>query len=136
MQLHADCIDHGRKGNRQGYAQVRNAVYSNKKLLLHRIVFFQHNGYWPPVVRHTCDNPRCINPNHLLGGTVYDNAQDRKERGEFKGPPGRFTAEQLAYIRDPAKRPSVLAKEFGVSDTYICEIRSGKRGKNPAIQRG
>jgi hypothetical protein len=35
----------------------------------------------PPVVRHSCDNPPCCNPDHLLGGTVADNNRDRVEHG-------------------------------------------------------
>lgn len=29
------------------------------------------------VIMHSCDNPSCINPNHLTKGTHYDNVQDR-----------------------------------------------------------
>lgn len=29
---------------------------------------------------HTCDNPRCINPEHLYAGTAQDNSNDMKER--------------------------------------------------------
>jgi len=44
-------------------------------------VFYLTNGYYPPVVRHTCDNIKCINPSHLLGGTHLDNMNDRSKRG-------------------------------------------------------
>lgn len=36
------------------------------------------------VVMHTCDNPRCINPEHLQIGTVADNNADRDAKGRGK----------------------------------------------------
>lgn len=33
------------------------------------------------IVRHTCDNSRCINPDHLVLGTHADNVADRVNRG-------------------------------------------------------
>lgn len=34
-----------------------------------------------PVVMHTCDNPRCVNPAHLVNGTVADNNADKTSKG-------------------------------------------------------
>jgi hypothetical protein len=44
---------------------------------------------------HTCDNPRCINPDHLREGTPQDNTQDMLERNP----------EWLANIQQANKRP-------------------------------
>jgi hypothetical protein len=33
------------------------------------------------ILRHVCDTPPCVNPDHLLVGTDADNGQDRRERG-------------------------------------------------------
>lgn len=36
---------------------------------------------------HRCDNPVCVNPDHLFVGTRKDNMQDAKAKGRMKGPP-------------------------------------------------
>lgn len=35
------------------------------------------------VVRHTCDNPRCVNPSHLIPGTQLENVHDAIRRGRL-----------------------------------------------------
>ena len=70
----------GAKGN--GYGKF----YSNgKQLLAHRVSWVIHNGKLPKrdgndeplFVCHKCDNPGCVNPDHLYLGTHFDNMQDR-----------------------------------------------------------
>jgi len=46
----------------------------------HRVAYYIEHGQLPPVVRHTCDNPSCVNPAHLEGGTQQDNIRDRQAR--------------------------------------------------------
>jgi hypothetical protein len=40
------------------------------------------------VIMHTCDNPLCVNPDHLIQGTQLQNITDMHEkgRGRFPGP--------------------------------------------------
>ncbi|WXX03177.1 HNH endonuclease [Salmonella phage vB_SalP_SE29] len=67
------CIDHGCKGFGQGYATAyyRSRCGKKKYTTKHRIVYCERNGIHPEdlprdlVVRHKCDNARCINPEHL-----------------------------------------------------------------------
>lgn len=130
-----NCIDHGRKGNKQGYATGR---YKGKCMGLHRIVFVEHYGYFPAVVRHTCDNPRCINPEHLIGGTQSDNVQDRVvrgrgaiQRGEQHGR-AKLSNETVEIIKRryipkcPVNGGAALAKEFNVHQGTISKIMTGK----------
>lgn len=63
----------------------------NKLHPAHRISWIINCGEIPKglLVCHTCDNPPCINPNHLFLGTNWDNLEDmftkgRKRRSEFK----------------------------------------------------
>jgi hypothetical protein len=36
------------------------------------------------IIRHTCDNPACLNPSHLIKGTVQDNNQDMVDRDRYR----------------------------------------------------
>lgn len=46
------------------------------------ISFMIHTGKYPELLLcHTCDTPRCINPEHLFEGTAKDNTQDMLAKG-------------------------------------------------------
>jgi hypothetical protein len=84
---------------------------------------------------HHCDNPSCVNPEHLWLGTAADNNQDsarkgRKPRlhGERSGT-AKLTNEQVYEIRARSRggeRLIALAREFGVGDSAIAKIRDGQ----------
>lgn len=81
-----DCMEWGGHRNAQGYPYLGH--YKAKHVqslpaLGHRRVFFLLHGYLPEVVMHTCDNPSCINPEHLKAGNKKTNAQDSVQKGRF-----------------------------------------------------
>ena len=57
-----------------------------RRQLVHR---FAHRVLKGPieglVVRHTCDNPICVRPDHLLAGTQKENMADKVARGRARG---------------------------------------------------
>lgn len=57
--------------------------FEGKYVTAHRWIFTQDHGYAPPVVRHDCDTPACVELKCLLPGTQADNVRDAIERDRF-----------------------------------------------------
>jgi hypothetical protein len=79
------------------------------------------------VVCHVCDNPPCVNPDHLFAGSQKDNIQDasrkgRTPQGERQGC-SKLTKADVLEIRKAERPGRVLAAEFGVSQSTICDIQ-------------
>lgn len=83
------------------------------------------------VTRHTCDNPPCCNPAHLIEGTQAQNLADMVARGRSRTGErhhaARLTADQVAAIRADPRPSRALAEEYGVGDRQIRKIRQGTR---------
>lgn len=64
---------------RAGYGQTS---YMGEHMTCHRVAYaLANDGELPPVVRHRCDTPLCVNPTHLIPGTQEDNMRDMNLRG-------------------------------------------------------
>lgn len=82
-------------------------------------------------VLHRCDNPSCINPDHLFLGTDADNAADKVAKGRQPRGSWHYKAkisedDVLAILSAKNEAPKNLAMQFGVSPSTISLIRSGK----------
>ena len=127
------CIEWTSYKNKDGYGSF---WFDGRMVAAHRVAYAMANGMklvpsgrfaGRPVICHRCDNPSCVNPNHLFLGTDADNARDRnaKGRGHIGGAPkisGGTVAEiRLAYASgDKSQRE--LAQEFGLSQSQIGNI--------------
>lgn len=76
-----------------GYGTVK--VAPRRQVYVHRIIASVMVGRWlnsSEIVRHSCDNPPCCNPAHLMVGTQSENIKDCVERGRHFSP-GRMKEE-------------------------------------------
>lgn len=82
-------------------------------------------------VMHSCDNPTCVNPDHLSLGSRKDNMADAKTKGRLACgmTHGRrkISEQDVFEIRALELPQVVIAARFGLSQTAISQIRSGKR---------
>ena len=97
-----------------------------QRLRVHRLSYELWRGSIPEgmVMRHSCDNPCCVNPSHLEYGTQAENVQDIVNRGRH----GRrkLTAKQVDAIRNSTASNRALADEYNVG---IIAIRRAKNGE-------
>ena len=117
-----------------GYGQFWD---TKNNVRAHRWAFEDANGYLPPVVRHKCDTPLCVNPAHLEPGTQADNVRDREERGRGNQPKGSdhgsasLTEDHVHYIRaNKLLSQREMAHLFGVTQTAVAFAASGRTWKH------
>ena len=111
-----------------GYGAIR---HGNRMRKAHSLMWEVHHGPIPEgmVIRHTCDNPLCVNIDHLLLGTQQDNLRDcvargRSNRGSKHGM-SKLTEEQVIEIRHQVSagaRQRDVAGRFGVSQATVSDI--------------
>jgi hypothetical protein len=107
-------------------------VLGGRLLFAHRVAYEEIHGPIPSgmVVRHQCDTPWCVNPNHLITGTQQDNIRDRHERGRtavgLQNGRAKMTPEMIEIAVADGRSARALARELGVSHTSIIWARNKK----------
>ena len=134
-----------RKGSNGAYGCF---TYEGKSQLAHRISALicglidgiEFKGYKAEVIMHTCDNPACVNPNHLMVGTQQDNIKDRDKKGRrpaYHGKPlkgekhamAKLSAADVRHIRwlgELGLAAKEIASAYGMESSTISKIRQGK----------
>ncbi|CAN5813743.1 HNH endonuclease [soil metagenome] len=126
--------------NCSGYTRLR---FDGVDLLAHRLSWQIHHGDIPAgmFVLHRCDNPPCVNPEHLFLGTKKDNAKDRDRKGRFVVLHGSLNGraaldeEKVIDIKSRIKlgeSNASIGRDYGVTKEAIFKIKHGLSWKRVA----
>lgn len=123
-----------------GYGRV---TIAGKKMRTHRFSYMIHHDLTPEdmngiVIRHTCDNRACVNPSHLLPGTITDNHKDMVERGRHtigeRHPGVKLTEHQVLEMRrlfdGHIFNQAQLAEVFNIHPATVHDIVRRKAWKH------
>jgi len=111
-------------------------TWLSKDWYAHRLSHYLMTGEKPEVVMHTCDNPGCCNPLHLVGGTHADNIRDRDSKGRQHRPRGIKNSQnkhsdktilEIRYRCSKGETQVSLAKEFNMSFQHVSDIVRRKK---------
>lgn len=138
--MNGDCIEWKGGKSPKGYG---NSSFNGRPCRAHRLAYCVANGLSlddikGKLVRHTCDNPGCVNPKHLLLGSDLENYRDavdrnrRTDRQTFPvgkdHPKARLVEKDVHSIRamlGDGSDVSEVARIFSVGRTTIRAIRDG-----------
>lgn len=119
---------------RFGYGHFRRKI--NNKWVMYKAHRYSYEFYKGPIpmgafVCHHCDNPKCVNPDHLFSGTALDNTLDmikKQRKGIIRNPKHRLLsmdiAKMIRYQKKlyPEKPLKWFAEKFSTSATQISRI--------------
>ena len=131
-KINGECWEWQAAKSIKGYGRFK---VNGRLLLPHRCSYELHYGEIPEGlwVLHHCDNPSCVNPEHLFLGTRSDNMIDCFRKGRWVNnvllgeahPDAKLTNDEVLSIRQSYKdgcKQKELALSFGVGRQCISKI--------------
>lgn len=138
-----------------GYGTLNAKKFGISTNRANRIAFMAFNGPMIPdgmQACHKCDNPACVNPNHLWLGTMKENNDDKIRKGRDarglrqgthtmphtrlfgeRAKHAKLSAEQVIAIRARPKVPGQavsISRDYSLNKSTVYAILNGKTWKH------
>jgi hypothetical protein len=106
--------------DRDGYGNFRLGGRGSKMVKASWAAWLIAKGELPssPVLMHTCDNPQCVNPEHLVPGTQAQNIADRQAKGRAA------RGERIGISKLTRARVEAIRQLYGVDGTSAANLAS------------
>jgi len=122
--------------DKAGYG--RFGLENAKGIGAHRYSYALHYGSFKKslFVLHECDNPKCVNPDHLFLGTHQDNMADMVKKGRQRAlsgedsPACKITEGIAINILNSQLSYNETAKKYGVSKSTVAAIKQRRTWKH------
>lgn len=128
-----DCLNWVRGKEADGYGVFRVNKVSYRA---HRLSWYFKTGNHPTseeFICHKCDNPACVNPDHLYAGTAKDNNEDAFARKRNAIGSGRSSAKiteddipNMLEMRRRGQSFRAIGEHYSVHGSTIQNVFSGK----------
>jgi HNH endonuclease len=123
--------------NKLGYGQISMGRRGEGRSLAHRVSYSIYKESIPAgmLICHACDNPGCVNPDHLFMGSQSDNMRDCSNKGRVnksikllgeKHARSKLSEDDVRLIRSTKGRTTELSKQLGITTANIKYIRRGE----------
>lgn len=127
-----ECLEWTRCFNTDGYARMSNNVK------VHRLVYELSSGKSAKgfVVRHVCDNIKCINPDHLVIGNIADNVKDMDVRNRRYR---KITVDIIKKVKELLETKLLshvqIAKAVDIDCRRVSDINCGRYNDDGSLNR-
>lgn len=123
VESESGCWNWNLARDKNGYGKAK---VKQKDIRAHRLSWIAFRGEIPIgiLVCHKCDNPSCVNPDHLFLGSPQANMDDKVKKGRWRGGPDCWDKSRLGAGHHKAKlnEEKVLAMREMLKDRGISEV--------------
>ena len=127
-----ECVSHTK--DKAGYPVITRM---GRFWRLSRYIYTISKGEIPDglLILHACDNPKCMNPDHLSAGTSAENSRDmtqkgRQAKGEDNGGGVKLDENKVRAIRSDERSLQSIANDYGVSKKLILLVKQRRNWRH------